>query len=514
MKCELCDKESVYSCDCLTVDYFLSSRKEETQAVTGVQQIGICEDCLKEMIKNTVRINDRIRNAKYAQELEKDFGKPVVKKEMVQNSIRSLRAAWIGFALVILALIIGSYLMSLGADTITRNGRPGFTIAGYVLWFGSVLAYCLVLFIFLPMIQKKKLRKEPYRALHLLRLKKAFKNDSTELLVPVGDSFYTGRDDFEMVNPLLLPNIKIKLYDSFISNGKWKNADFTALNITSDERSRTAGANEWKCPKCGKINQNYVGSCGCGHLKGQPFNANETKETVSQKRTFEPFTGSGNCDVCNRPLSGVKAWLVPNDVFYSSRQYREVMKMALRMAGKQGTEAEIDFMRLTDSSPYSAVCENCIGMFDGEPLSLISASAPTSAPDVTDNLLIYMDIDKLGDGAYGLASGQVVAKAVPASMMEGIIVSDGDSKATLYGSANECVVGLKGRSSALDTIEQKLRADAELTGVLSATGIKRGKTDEPLVVDGPVKNGVLETMPGQSMSLCIAGFNSVWKKSE
>ena len=24
---------------------------------------------------------------------------------------------------------------------------------------------------------------------------------------------------------------------------------------------------EWKCPKCGKINQNYVGTCGCGQLK-------------------------------------------------------------------------------------------------------------------------------------------------------------------------------------------------------------------------------------------------------
>lgn len=31
--------------------------------------------------------------------------------------------------------------------------------------------------------------------------------------------------------------------------------------------NREAGANEWKCPNCGKINQNYVGSCGCGQTK-------------------------------------------------------------------------------------------------------------------------------------------------------------------------------------------------------------------------------------------------------
>lgn len=25
--------------------------------------------------------------------------------------------------------------------------------------------------------------------------------------------------------------------------------------------------NTWECPNCGKINQNYVGTCGCGTLK-------------------------------------------------------------------------------------------------------------------------------------------------------------------------------------------------------------------------------------------------------
>ena len=33
------------------------------------------------------------------------------------------------------------------------------------------------------------------------------------------------------------------------------------------EPERVAGENEWKCPKCGKINQNYVGTCGCGERK-------------------------------------------------------------------------------------------------------------------------------------------------------------------------------------------------------------------------------------------------------
>ena len=30
---------------------------------------------------------------------------------------------------------------------------------------------------------------------------------------------------------------------------------------------RAAGANEWQCPSCGRVNQNYVGTCGCGTVK-------------------------------------------------------------------------------------------------------------------------------------------------------------------------------------------------------------------------------------------------------
>ncbi len=33
------------------------------------------------------------------------------------------------------------------------------------------------------------------------------------------------------------------------------------------KEEKKASANEWRCPKCGKINQNYVGTCGCGELK-------------------------------------------------------------------------------------------------------------------------------------------------------------------------------------------------------------------------------------------------------
>lgn len=36
---------------------------------------------------------------------------------------------------------------------------------------------------------------------------------------------------------------------------------------TKAANSYRAGAGEWVCPSCGKVHQNYVGSCGCGQVK-------------------------------------------------------------------------------------------------------------------------------------------------------------------------------------------------------------------------------------------------------
>ena len=42
-------------------------------------------------------------------------------------------------------------------------------------------------------------------------------------------------------------------------------AENNAVEESSSDTS--VGVNEWKCPNCGKVNQNYVGTCGCGTLK-------------------------------------------------------------------------------------------------------------------------------------------------------------------------------------------------------------------------------------------------------
>lgn len=52
-----------------------------------------------------------------------------------------------------------------------------------------------------------------------------------------------------------------------------KNTGNTPPIKKADDKNRPAGENEWKCPACGRVNQNYVGTCGCGQLKGAPVSA-------------------------------------------------------------------------------------------------------------------------------------------------------------------------------------------------------------------------------------------------
>ena len=146
--------------------------------------------------------------------------------------------------------------------------------------------------------------------------------------------------------------------------------------------------------------------------------------------------------------------------------------------------------------------------------SLKQSRAKAAAPASNAPLLVYLDIDRLGGGFYGLAAGQAVARALSADEMEGISISSGDSAATLAGSANEYVIGLSGEASHLDRIEARLRSDAALGELLSRPGIRRSNANEPLVADGMVREGELINPPGHGTSFCAAGFKDIWKKQK
>ncbi len=62
-----------------------------------------------------------------------------------------------------------------------------------------------------------------------------------------------------------------ELYD--IGGGATYTKEYTqdkAISAPYVNRTATAtGTNEWKCSQCGRVNPNYVGTCGCGNSKNR-----------------------------------------------------------------------------------------------------------------------------------------------------------------------------------------------------------------------------------------------------
>ena len=86
---------------------------------------------------------------------------------------------------------------------------------------------------------------------------------------------------------------------------------------------------------------------------------------IPVKKTYPLFTGTGVCDVCNQPLSEGKAYIVPNNVFYASPKWRAWYKQTgVLFMRRPFSDADIAAMQARDHSAGSAVCEQCIQMFE------------------------------------------------------------------------------------------------------------------------------------------------------
>ncbi len=85
-----------------------------------------------------------------------------------------------------------------------------------------------------------------------------------------------------------------------------------------------------------------------------------------------PLSPSMVCDVCSQSLDKDKAWFVPNNVFYSSQEYREyfknqpIFKSMGVSPNDPSLERQLKDMERNDTSPGSAVCTDCIHLFANE----------------------------------------------------------------------------------------------------------------------------------------------------
>ena len=283
------------------------------------------------------------------------------------------------------------------------------------------------------------------------------------------------------------------------------------------------------CDKCIQSKRrSYAILCGIGGLFAGFFGSLLLAAVFTGKRFFNSHVSGIMTVVCIAAVICAVCW------FISAMREEAPFTGARLLRKKKGAAANGVVYVPTDRSLYpdlaafksktglktgvgDMVFLQCIASGLGDMVVdqiLAQQEQPAAAPVVTDKLSVYLDIDKLGGGVYGLSAGRAVAGAVPAAMLEGMRVSSGDSRATLAGSANEYVVGLEGDKAALDAVEARLRADAGLAELLSASGIRRGASNEALVDDGTVRDGALLDPPGRSTSFCGVGFREAWKEPE
>lgn len=62
-------------------------------------------------------------------------------------------------------------------------------------------------------------------------------------------------------------NTKELTVENNTASGETASEIMNGIDSNKTEISDEENASEWKCPKCGDIHQNYVGTCGCGENK-------------------------------------------------------------------------------------------------------------------------------------------------------------------------------------------------------------------------------------------------------
>lgn len=84
---------------------------------------------------------------------------------------------------------------------------------------------------------------------------------------------------------------------------------------------------------------------------------------------WKKYNGTGVCDVCLRPVKNLKnVYEVPTSIFWSSKKYRErSVNLSMAMgASRKEADDYYDRIRSMDVSAGSAVCEDCIYMFEND----------------------------------------------------------------------------------------------------------------------------------------------------
>ena len=205
MKCLKCENEAVHFCDCLKVEHKVVSfgnSKQTTEQTTGIEQVGLCKEHLKKMIRKN----------------------------------HSVLAPTMPYLLAIGAMILG-FILGIAGTTNSANGGGSepLQIAGIIIAMIGI-AYGLI---YDFVIAYSALRKKPSKVYGRLdhEVSVMFSGNTT-LYVPLEDGIYPDEKAFNRINSYLTTDIKHKIYSQLIENGVWK----TGVVFATPEPQKPAAA--------------------------------------------------------------------------------------------------------------------------------------------------------------------------------------------------------------------------------------------------------------------------------
>lgn len=208
-------------------------------------------------------------------------------------------------------------------------------------------------------------------------------------------------------------------------------------------------------------------------------------------------------------ISVVSEWFTPADILYDMNYV--IWSLGLLFLAKALVETSPEGDALPTQTGGSVYRTYSQPVPSQQPAPAPAVAVQRTAPGV---LLVRFSIDRLNElsGPYGFQSGRLVGRAVPAALLEGMVISDGDTAATLAGHEYVCIVSIASSDSSVlkESIEPLILASGEIRacGAVPLTQLV-SSTSEPLAMDGVVRNGAIEGSGGW----CANGLASAWKEA-
>jgi len=122
---------------------------------------------------------------------------------------------------------------------------------------------------------------------------------------------------------------------------------------------------------------------------------------------------------------------------------------------------------------------------------------------------VLFDIDELDSGLYGYAAYKVFFNTIDTSLLDGCVLSDGDTNATLRGGANQYCIAVDGPNPAISVVRETL-AKSEAKGLLP---VNSRFMEEPAIHAEPLVQATFIGANGDLVNCTTDWVMEAWRKS-